>query len=228
MNYRKLFRPDILIFLASVLVFSLFPQVDLFFSGIFHDPVYEGFPLKHNLVIKIIYKTSPYIIISYFSIFILLLLLSKSIRERLNIRPKILLFLILSLLIGPGLIINTALKENWHRARPNQTSLFTGTGNMDFTPALMPSDQCPKNCSFPSGHASLGFFLMSMAFVFPRQERLWLIIGISAGLLIGLVRIVQGAHFLSDVIFSGIITWATMRILYFYMFEFNQKEPIRS
>jgi lipid A 4'-phosphatase len=64
------------------------------------------------------------------------------------------------------------------------------------------------NCGFVSGHAAAGFSLMTWGIwsAWPRRKR-WLVIGTAAGLFIGSVRIMQGGHFLSDVIFSGWAVW---------------------
>jgi membrane-associated phospholipid phosphatase len=43
-----------------------------------------------------------------------------------------------------------------------------------------------------------------------------------AGTLIGLVRIAQGAHFLSDVIFSGVFTFLSGWLLYFLILRPRQ------
>src|SRR5262249_5348677 len=62
--------------------------------------------------------------------------------------------------------------------------------------------------SFPSGHAAAGFYLMSLAFVGYRigsKKLMWT--GAGLGLIggggLGLVRMAQGAHFLTDVFGSA-------------------------
>lgn len=63
-----------------------------------------------------------------------------------------------------------------------------------------------KNCSFVSGHAALGFYTIALAWVVRRRRRLWLAVGIGVGALVGLGRLLQGGHFLGDVVFAF---WAT-------------------
>jgi lipid A 4'-phosphatase len=43
------------------------------------------------------------------------------------IAPTIVLYLLGSFLIGPGLISNLLLKDNWGRPRPNSIQQFAGT-----------------------------------------------------------------------------------------------------
>ena len=62
------------------------------------------------------------------------------------------LFVITCLALGPGVVSNLVLKDNWGRARPSQIVQFGG--KRTFSAAPVPSQQCKKNCSFVSGEAS--------------------------------------------------------------------------
>lgn len=118
------------------------------------------------------------------------------------------LFVAICLAIGPGLVTQIVFKSFWGRARPRQIVELGGTKT--FTPALVPSDQCDWNCSFISGEASsifAAFFIL--AALIPSARKRLIVIGIGIGGLAGLVRIVQGGHFLSDVLFSALIMFAT-------------------
>lgn len=116
------------------------------------------------------------------------------------------LFLAMAMAVGPGLLVNTVFKENWQRARPVQIEDFGGARR--FSPALVVSNQCTHNCSFVCGEAAAGFFLHSFAYVARRRQRAIFYGGIAAGLLAGLIRIGQGAHFLSDVLYAGALILA--------------------
>jgi len=53
-------------------------------------------------------------------------------------------------------------------------------------------------------HAAIGFWLTAYAFLLPKEWRLTgVVIGLACGAMIGLVRVIQGAHFLSDIVFAG-------------------------
>lgn len=114
-------------------------------------------------------------------------------------------FLILSFAVGPGLIVNLLLKEHWGRARPNDVVDFGGTAQ--FTPALLPADQCASNCSFVSGDVAIAFAYVAVALLLPAR---WRGVGVAAALLLGTgvaaLRLMQGAHFLSDVVFAALFT----------------------
>ncbi|HMM45708.1 MAG TPA: phosphatase PAP2 family protein [Candidatus Macondimonas sp.] len=121
------------------------------------------------------------------------------------------LYLLLALLVGPGLIVNLGLKEHWGRARPSYVEDFGGPQR--YTPPLTPAQECDSNCGFVSGDAALGFFLMAGAFVDPRRRRAWLLAGIAAGGIIGFWRMAAGGHFLSDILFAGLVVYGTCALL---------------
>ena len=112
--------------------------------------------------------------------------------------------LALVLALGLGAVVHGVFKEHWGRPQPNETTAFAGA--LAFQPALHPSALCATNCSFVSGHAATGFVLMACGlFGTARTRRRWALIGLSAGLLIGLVRVAQGRHFASDIVFGALL-----------------------
>ena len=116
----------------------------------------------------------------------------------------------LVLLIGPGLLVNGTLKPVFSRPRPRE--IIQLGGEQPYQPIFGFGEETDFNASFPSGHASIGFFLISPAFLFRRRTRLRIGIfvgGLLFGSLMGLSRIVQGGHYLSDVIWSLAIVYFT-------------------
>jgi membrane-associated PAP2 superfamily phosphatase len=125
------------------------------------------------------------------------------------------LFFALMLLIGPGILVNCT-KPFCGRPRPHLTERFGG--KMDFLPVLATGENLKGDCnSFPSGHASTGFYLMAPAFVLYRRRPGWaaafLLLGLAAGITIGIARMAAGAHFASDVIWAGGFVYFTGLIL---------------
>lgn len=107
-------------------------------------------------------------------------------------------------IIGPGLIANTLLKDNWGRPRPLQVTAFGGPDR--FAPPLLIGDQCPNNCSFVAGDPAAIFTFFAFALLLPAgwPRRLGVIVVAVLGSVMGLIRMGQGGHFLSDVIFAGL------------------------
>jgi len=125
------------------------------------------------------------------------------------------LFFALLLLLGPGLLVNGLFKPHWMRPRPVQTAAFGGPEQFE---PVWDMGRNAHGRSFPSGHASMGFYLMAPAFLFyARRRRLalaWFGVGLAGGAVMGLTRIVQGGHFASDVLWSGGCVYLTGLLLY--------------
>lgn len=134
------------------------------------------------------------------------------------------LFMASCLAIGPGVVTNLAFKDHWGRARPREIVEFGGSKT--FTAALVPANQCRKNCSFVCGEASSIFMIFFAAgLMFQRRSALLIGTGLVAGFAAGLIRIAQGGHFLSDVAFAGIAMALTAAALHqaFRLFLQRQK-----
>ena len=126
-------------------------------------------------------------------------------------------YLLAVLIVGPGVVVNLVFKDHWGRARPAHTQEFGG--ERTFSPPLVISDQCARNCSFVSGDASVGFSLAALALVIAGRRRRWMTIGLAAGIAIGILRIALGRHYPSDVIFSGVFVLLTAAVLHRLMFD---------
>lgn len=118
-----------------------------------------------------------------------------------------------SFLLGPGLLVNTLLKEFSQRARPND--LLSFGGDRFYTPIGQFSGQCQTNCSFVSGEVSgtTAFCLACVIIIQHHQTRLgpqW-VRALYAALLACFVfvfahRVLSGGHFLSDALLAGLFT----------------------
>ena len=136
-------------------------------------------------------------------------------------------YLILCLSVGPGLVTNLLLKDQWGRARPLQVIEFGGTKT--FTPPLIRTDQCRRNCSFVSGEASSMFAAFyAIALIMPKWSVTLLLAGTAAGFGAGLIRMAQGAHFLSDVVFAGVFMALTVAGLHRLVFGYAGRSAPRA
>ena len=82
------------------------------------------------------------------------------------------------------------------------------------------SDQCSgHNCSFVSGEASNMYSLLfALALMTGGLYRRRLILaGIVAGMGGGVMRILQGGHFLSDIVYAGVFMWLTTVAIWWAM-----------
>ena len=115
-----------------------------------------------------------------------------------------------------GIVANLFFKNIWGRARPGDILQLGGKEN--FTPWIQISDACTSNCSFFSGDASVGFSLIALYFLTKRNIFFWLSLFFGFG--IGLVRIMEGGHFVSDIVMAAMILYLSY---YFQMkYYFNK------
>jgi len=205
----------IVLFILAAAVFSLWPEIDLATAKLFFRD--GSWLASESAGIEGFRRLASILVFGVPAVAILLWLLGRLIRRPAGGRAAIVL--VLSLAMGPGLAINGILKEHWGRARPSQIAEFGR--DKAFTPALKVTDQCRRNCSFASGEAAMGFGLTALALVLGRS--VWLIPGLVLGILLSLVRMGAGGHFLSDVIFGGLIASATGLAVYALVYRRQAK-----
>ncbi|MCU4676679.1 phosphatase PAP2 family protein [Catenovulum sp. 2E275] len=212
---QSLLRVDVALLILSVIFFTLIaPRIDISVAGLFYDAQQGGFYLNNNPLIRAIYNAfaKPHFVILPALIVLAITFYRKyktADREQdyKNYHKKwIYSFLLASLLIGPGLLVNEVLKNNSiGRARPVEIQEFNGPDT--YTAAFEYSGQCDRNCSFVSGHASMGFYFIALGWLLRSRRAFY--IGLGIGIIVGLTRIVQGGHFLSDTIFAFWVVYFT-------------------
>ncbi len=202
-------QADWILLLLLAGIFLAFPQIDLTVSGWFYDPASDSWPLNHHPISDSIYalfRYVPYVLLPLLLITVALTFVRGGIDKR---QRRVWVFLLVTLLAGPGILVHNVFKETFDRARPKQVEEFGG--HSGFTPAWVISDRCEKKkcASFVSGHSAMGFWLMAFAWIFRRRSWFWA--GIVVGSVVSAVRIVQGGHFLSDTIFAGFVCYFVYR-----------------
>lgn len=199
------------------MLFLNFPEIDLWFSGLFFD---NGFGYRGNKIFGFI----RYVFIDGLTILallsIIMLIRSASIGKRRAISINVWGFMVTTFLVGPLLMANGLFKAHWGRARPANVDFFGG--DLQFTPPLLIAQQCEDNCSFVSGEGSaIATFIIVFAVVFwPNLRGIWRQFTLYAVLPLSLfaisLRIITGRHFLSDTIFAalfcGLVAWALYRL----------------
>jgi len=193
--------------IAGALVTALWPQADLVVSAAFYQPG-QGFPWRYDPVTNFIHDLATLWLPKLLAIGLAAGAIFALARRR-PAQPW--LFLLLVLLLGPGLLANLVLKDQWGRARPLQITQFDGKAV--FTPYWQPSQACDKNCSFINGDGAFGFAIVAVAFIV-RRRRLAFWAGTSVGVMFGATRVLMGAHFLSDTLWSALLMLAVSIGLY--------------
>lgn len=190
--------------LALLFVLMLLPFLDIPLSTFFYMPE-TTFRWQMDGVPEFIRNFVPDIIVA--SVAACIILWGAA-----HLSPRIprwftnrhIIYLTTTLLVGPGVIVETLLKPNWGRARPKDITAFGG--DAAYTWPWQIAQECASNCSFVSGHAAIAFWLSAYAFLLPLR---WRAAGLAAtlvfGFAVGFVRIAQGGHFFSDIAAAGFI-----------------------
>lgn len=209
----------IIIFLLLGVIFLVFPKLDISFAQIFYHEHLDFIYRDHPVVVAI-FKLVP-IITTLCGVVMALILCYNSYYHKKVLASRA-TYLLLAVLIGPGLVVNYALKDHFGRARPRQVLEFGG--DKAFTPPLYISNECDTNCSFSCGHASMGYYFSSFSYLVPIQYKgIVFLFGIALGSAIGLGRVLQGGHFLSDVIFSGLFIILTNHLCFILWQKLTKK-----
>ena len=130
--------------------------------------------------------------------------------------PKgILILVFLSLLIEPASV--TGLKATTNVACPSALMEFGGeipyVGLLQhYSSAGRPAQR--QNC-FPAAHASGGFALLALFFLFksPRNRRRAIYVALGAGWLMGAYKMAIGDHFVSHMLVSMLWAWFVINII---------------
>jgi membrane-associated PAP2 superfamily phosphatase len=137
------------------------------------------------------------------------------------------LYLILCIALGPGLVVNIIFKDHWGRPRPRQVKEFGG--RLDYLPPLA-KGVSGQGKSFPCGHCSVGFVLTAFYFLNRRRHLgralTWLAAAVAAGLFLGAGRMAAGAHFASDVLWAGYLTFGVCWTLYYVVLRIPVREGL--
>lgn len=140
-------------------------------------------------------------------IWIVIVLLLIIFEEKRN--HKFIISFIISILVT-AVLVNAVIKNIVQRPRP-------ATSNIPHSQYSILYTSCPKDYSFPSGHASTAFAAATVI-AFYDKKRKWVYYSVAG--LISLSRIYLGCHFVLDVIGGGIIGYTTSLILNYFMIKF--------
>jgi lipid A 4'-phosphatase len=184
-------------------VFAIWPDLDLAASHAFYD--HGGF-IGANPAARIardFFRLFPFVVLGALALLYLARRFGFVVRSAPDGRS--LAFLVASIVIGSGLIVNLGMKDHLHRPRPIHVEDFGG--HDEFRPWYRFDGACRKNCGFSSGEASSAFWMVAPALLAPPPFRAPAIAAALAfGFAASALRMAFGGHFLSDVLFGGLIS----------------------
>ena len=204
------------------LAFGLYPELDLAVSRYFYGFVDAG----RNAFAWRLYP--PAMLARDIGLWVGTVLVAPSVvalviklilpRRKLLISGRAILFLTMTMALGPGLLVNVVLKDHWARPRPIDVTQFGGTEH--FVAWWDPRGDCPGNCAFVSGDVAGAFWTIAPAALAPPQ---WRALAYGAALALGTgmaaLRVMAGGHFVSDVAFAGVFTFLIIWLTYGFIYR---------
>lgn len=208
----------------SLAVFTKVPNVDLWFSMRYWRPD-AGFFQRDNPWVQALYTHTPMVGNSLLGLALLVAVaapwLARLARHwhadpiathLTGLWRRTAIATLCVALLSSGLIIEVGLKNTMGRPRPVQTVQFGG--DMPFHAVFELGTTPDKHKSLSSGHAAAGFSLMALGLCAQaRWRRRWFLIGVVTGSIVGLGRIMQGGHYLSDIVFSFYAVWLSCELV---------------
>jgi lipid A 4'-phosphatase len=211
-------RAFLVVFVVGSLVLVFVPQLDMVCARLFYDSQDGSFVWRDSAVAMVVYHAVTWASRVLPALLIVGFCVSFFARKRLlGLDARAFLYLLLVFALGVGLLVNTLFKQHWGRARPHQIEAFGG--ELEFTPAYVISRQHETHGSWPSGHASFGFYFVAVGMLLKGRRTLAIVLASVSGAFFGLLRMGQGKHFLSDVVSAFFILYIVARVLYWLLYE---------
>jgi membrane-associated PAP2 superfamily phosphatase len=183
-------------------------------AAFFYDPLAHGFPAHRWEILETLGHRFAKSAVLGLWLLLLAAALAANWVERLRAQAPLLWVTLIAMALGPTIVV--LMKElNGYRC-PWDLVQFGGIaeyGSGWFVPRVN-AGHC-----FPSGHAAGGFSLIALFFAGSTSGhegiRRWgLVIAVGAGCLFSMVRIAQGAHFLSHNLWSAAIDWVVAALVF--------------
>jgi membrane-associated PAP2 superfamily phosphatase len=204
-----------LVLIFSIIFFGI-SNIDIKVQDIFFDYSTKSWILDRNL--------QPYKFIFYDGIKKLLILIGVSFlisviffRKNPTIKAykKGIIIVIMSAILIPALV--GGLKKITNMPCPKNEIHYGGSYPTIKVWEVYPKEvsRCNRICCFPAGHASGGFALLSLFFLFKsrRNKTLAIIGALSVGWSMGVYKMLIGDHFLSHTMITMILAWLIVLVI---------------
>jgi membrane-associated PAP2 superfamily phosphatase len=199
--------------------------LDLQLSQLFYDPDQKKFLAELNPYVRGV-RDNGFVAIVTCVATVIAALVTRMLRRPIKVVPgRAVFFLVSTLLLGPGLIVNLGLKDHWHRPRPVQVTEFGGS--KPYVDWWDPRGGCDRNCSFVSGEASAAAWMFAPAMLAPPQWRVAALAGAAIfTAVISLSRMAAGGHFFTDVVFAVLLTMILILIMHRVIFHWRRTAAV--
>ena len=214
-DFKKQLIITIVLLIITILFFQ-FSNVDVWVENLFYNASTHTWLIDRNdKILKIIFYTGIKKLLIALAVIMLLSLVvfrnSKIIKEY----KKGLIIVILSAIFVP--LIVGGLKAVTNTPCPKNTDIYGGN-----YPEIKVLDRYPKNFHqkkrikcWPAGHASGGFALLSLFFLFKsrKNKKRAIVLAMVVGWSMGLYKMMIGDHYLSHTIVTMLLAWLIIIII---------------
>jgi membrane-associated PAP2 superfamily phosphatase len=216
------------ILLIAVIVLFQFTNLDIFVQNSFYNFDTKNWLLqKEESILRFFLYDGMKVLLILFAVAILFSLIFLRKNKFVQEYKKGLIIVLLSAIFVPAII--GTLKAVTNTPCPCNIVHFNGT-----YPDIKVFDSYPKDFvqtskikCWPAGHASGGFALMALFFLFktPKNQKRALIGALIVGWSMGTYKMLLGDHFLSHTIITMIMAWLIILIIVKFT-QFKQKDEI--
>lgn len=228
---KQILNRSILLTLTT-LVISMFlfeiSGIDLMIqNGLYDFKLNEWIVDRDNLILRLIFYDGIKRVLILFGVMILLTLIFCRKTKRVHRYKSGLIIVIFSAALVPSIVVG--LKSITNVPCPKNITHFNGCYPYIrlFTPYPSTFHQKGKVACFPAGHASGGFALLSLFFLFKsrKNRRRAIISAMAVGWSMGLYKMLIGDHFFSHTFITMVLAWliilvvARITIIYFNIVE---------
>lgn len=210
-----------LILLALILLVFQRYDIDAFVQNYFYAPSASNasphwLVSEENRPLEFVFHELLKVPIYLVGIVSLLALAASFFTARLVVLRPRLMVVLLSVIVVP-LCISVA-KHMTNIYCPSQLAMYGGLYPHVMTFDAYPADfiQVKHGKCYPAAHASAGFALMSLCFLFATRRRqilAWLS-GMTLGWIMGVYQMLKGAHFLSHTLVTMCCSWLLILLCY--------------
>ncbi len=215
LNFKKQLIITIILLVVTILFFQ-FSNVDVWVENLFYNSTTHTWLIdRDNKILKVIFYTGIKKLLIAIAVMMLFALMvfrnSKIIKEY----KKGLVIVVLSAIFVP--VIVGGLKAITNTPCPKNTDIYGGV-----YPEVKVLDSYPKNFHqkkrvkcWPAGHASGGFALLSLFFLFKsrKNKKRAIVLAMVIGWSMGLYKMMIGDHYLSHTIVTMLLAWLIIIII---------------
>ena len=221
MNRTGLFIALAIALIAGV-VFGIFPQFDVWLARLFYNTSSKRFVLSPLGAAEYVRRGAMWIAWAFTAPAGIALIVKLARPNKPLLIPGRAVVFLLSTILVTAMLPDVVVKHHWGRPRPIATTEFDGS--VTFSPWWKVNTDEWRNTSFFSGEAATAFWTYAPAALAPPPLRPFAFIGATIfGLTTGILRMAFGAHYASDIIAAGVVSFLVVWVGYALIYRWKRE-----